>query len=111
MRQRKQLMEQRGDAFIAFPGGIGTFEEFFEVLVNRSLGVHTKPIIVLNIGGYYDPLLQMMQHGASLHFIRPGTDNLFFVVADVDTAIAYLRNWQAPPAAKRPTSGIPSAAE
>src|SRR3954451_9994652 len=56
MRQRKQIMETRGDAFIAFPGGLGTFEELFEIIVAKQLAYHTKPIVLLNIAHYFDPL-------------------------------------------------------
>src|SRR5687767_10425581 len=54
MRERKALLEQRGDAFVALPGGLGTFEEVFEILVGRMLGYHDKPVILLNVAKYYD---------------------------------------------------------
>src|SRR5688500_9795335 len=59
MRERKALLEQRGDAFVALPGGLGTFEEVFEILVGRTLGYHAKPVVLLNVAGYYAPLLAM----------------------------------------------------
>ena len=62
MRQRKQIMEERSDAFITVPGGIGTFEEFFEILTLRQLNRHHKPIAVFNINGYYDHLTAMIDH-------------------------------------------------
>jgi len=61
MHQRKQMMTERADAFLALPGGIGTFEEFFEVWTWRQLGYHNKPIGLLNVGGYYDGLLAFMR--------------------------------------------------
>jgi uncharacterized protein (TIGR00730 family) len=61
MHQRKQMMAERADAFLALPGGIGTFEEFFEVWTWRQLGYHNKPIGLLNVGGYYDGLLAFMR--------------------------------------------------
>jgi uncharacterized protein (TIGR00730 family) len=61
MHQRKQMMAERADAFIALPGGIGTLEEFFEVWTWRQLGYHDQPIGLLNVDGYYDPLLVFMQ--------------------------------------------------
>ena len=70
MRERKELMENLSDAFIMAPGGMGTFEEFFEVLTLRQLGRHNKPIFVLNTGGYYDPLENLMQHALQQGFIR-----------------------------------------
>ena len=63
MRERKALLEARGDAFIALPGGLGTFEEVFEILVGKLLGYHQKPIVLLNVAGYYAPLLEMIEHG------------------------------------------------
>ena len=60
MHQRKQMMAERADAFLALPGGIGTFEEFFEVWTWRQLGYHNKPIGLLNVDGYYDGLLTFM---------------------------------------------------
>ena len=96
MRQRKQILEERGDAFITLPGGIGTFEEIFEILVARSLGYHDKPIVLLNINGYYDPLLHMMDHAVKERFIRDGVDRLWFVTADVDAALDHIQNARVP---------------
>jgi uncharacterized protein (TIGR00730 family) len=92
MRSRKALLEQRGDAFVALPGGIGTFEELFEILVGRVLGYHAKPIVILNIGGYYDPLVAMLQHGIEHHFIRPAVRQAYFVAGSVGEAIAHLKS-------------------
>ncbi len=90
MRDRKAAMEQRGDAFIALPGGLGTFEEIFEIIVGRLLGFHAKPIVLLNIAGYYAPLLAMIEHGIQEQFIKPVTHDLYFVTDQVDSAVAYL---------------------
>lgn len=68
MRQRKQQMEDLSDGFIIVPGGIGTLEEFFEILTLRQLGRHQKPIAVLNLGGYYDSLLALLDHVAAEGF-------------------------------------------
>ena len=70
MHQRKQMMAERADAFLALPGGIGTFEEFFEVWTWRQLGYHNKPIGLLNVDGYYDGLMAFMNttvHGGFVH--------------------------------------------
>lgn len=91
MRERKALMEERGDAFIALPGGLGTFEEIFEIIVGRLLGVHIKPVVLLNIAGYYDPLLAMIQHGIEQRFIKSNVRDLYAVFASVDPAMDYLR--------------------
>ena len=60
MHERKRTMFERADAFVALPGGIGTLEEFFEVLSWRTLGLHTKPIVILDVGGYWQPLAQLL---------------------------------------------------
>lgn len=62
MHERKQMMADHADAFVVLPGGIGTFEEFFEAWTWRQLGYHNKPIGLLNVAGYYDALLQFLEH-------------------------------------------------
>lgn len=69
MRERKALMEQKADAFIAVPGGIGTFDELFEIMSLRQLGRHTKPIAVLNANGYYDDIQNMLIKAAEQGFM------------------------------------------
>ena len=69
MHQRKTLMAERSDAFIALPGGIGTFEELFEVWTWRQLGYHAKPLGLLNSTGYYDALLDFLKHGTAEGFM------------------------------------------
>jgi uncharacterized protein (TIGR00730 family) len=91
MRQRKALLEQRGDAFIALPGGIGTFEEFFEILVGRFLNLHQKPVVLLNVAGYYDPLEAMIEHGIEHQFIKPRARQAYFLARTVDETIEHLR--------------------
>lgn len=70
MRERKQIMDERSDAFIVTPGGIGTYEEFFEMYTLKQLGRHNKPIIVYNIGGYYDRLLEMLRFTVEEKFMQ-----------------------------------------
>jgi uncharacterized protein (TIGR00730 family) len=69
MHARKSLMAERADAFVALPGGIGTFEELFEVWTWRQLGYHDKPVGLLNAGGYYDPLLAFLRSSISHGFM------------------------------------------
>jgi hypothetical protein len=114
MRDRKAQMEQRGEAFVALPGGFGTFEEFFEIICGRQLGYHNKPIVLLNISGYYDPLLAMIERGHEMSFIRPRARGLYHVATSVAEAIGYLRGYRAtPPRADLSfeTSPPPSAVE
>lgn len=76
MRQRKQIMEEKSDAFVVTPGGIGTFDEFFEIYSLRQLGRHTKKIIIFNINGYFNPMLEMIDKGIEQHFISPSNRKL-----------------------------------
>ena len=92
MRERKSLLQSRGDAFIISPGGIGTFDEFFEMLTLRQLCRHTKPMAMLNIEGYYDDLLSMMRHTAALNFMDGRNFELFFVSNDIDEVLDYLES-------------------
>ena len=77
MRDRKKYMEDNSDAFLITPGGIGTYEEFFEVLTLKQLARHGKPIVVYNLFGYYDPLFQLLENNAAEGFIRGQTETLF----------------------------------
>ena len=81
MAQRKTKMEDLADAFVIVPGGMGTFEEFFEVLTLRQLGRHNKPIFILNTNGYYDPLEELMQHALDQGFIRSDHHALYTICA------------------------------
>lgn len=97
MRERKAIMETRGDAFVTLPGGLGTLEEIFEIIVARQLGYHAKPIVLLNANGYFDPLLAMIDHGIAQKFIRTSSRDLFVVASRVSDAIGALRH---PPASE-----------
>jgi hypothetical protein len=76
------------DAFLILPGGIGTLDEFFEVIVGKQLGQIHKPIVVLNMSGYFDPLLALLDHTASGEFVQPTLEKLFHVVSTPEQAIA-----------------------
>jgi uncharacterized protein (TIGR00730 family) len=71
MHERKALMAELADGFVAMPGGIGTMEEFFEVLSWAQLGLHDKPCGLLNVSGYYDPLIQFLDQAVTADFIKP----------------------------------------
>lgn len=90
MRQRKTLLDSRCDAFVTLPGGIGTLEELFEMLVGRYLGYHDKPIALVNTNRFFDPLVQLLEHGIEQNFIRPRTRELLFVAESVGEVIAHL---------------------
>lgn len=72
MHQRKRLMFERSDAFVALPGGIGTLEELVEQLTWQQLGRHSKPVLLANIDGFWEPLLSLLAHMRATQFIRPG---------------------------------------
>jgi uncharacterized protein (TIGR00730 family) len=81
MHERKRIMFERADAFVALPGGIGTLEELVEQITWAQLGRHRKPIIIANVGKFWDPLLALFDHMRALAFIRPGL-NFECVVVD-----------------------------
>jgi uncharacterized protein (TIGR00730 family) len=84
MHERKLMMAQRSDAFIALPGGIGTFEELFEVWTWRQLGYHDKPVGLLNVDGYYDALLGFMRQTVARGFVSDEQHALLQVHAQAD---------------------------
>ena len=79
MHERKQMMSELSDAFITLPGGIGTFEEFFEILTWAQLGIHQKPVCLLNVNGYYDLMLDFINNAINQGFFRKETKNLILV--------------------------------
>jgi hypothetical protein len=81
LHERKRLMFERADAFVALPGGVGTLEELVEQLTWAQLGRHRKPILIANIDGFWDPLCALIDHMEKLQFIRAGL-NINLLVAD-----------------------------
>ena len=82
MHERKALMADLADAFIALPGGVGTFEELFEVITWTQLGLHAKPCGLLNVDGFYDDLLRFLDHAWAEGFIKPETRAIVKASAD-----------------------------
>ncbi len=97
MRQRKSIMEDRADAFIMTPGGVGTFEEFCEIVTLRQLGRHTKPIAVLNTNDYYRPLMDMWEQAIRQNFMKPACRQLFTMHEDPDLLLDALEQAAAEP--------------
>jgi uncharacterized protein (TIGR00730 family) len=97
MHERKALMAKRADAFIALPGGFGTFDELFEILTWGQLGLHAKPIGLLDVGGYFQPLLGMVRRGVEDGFVPEAHAQPFVVSA---SAGALLDRLQAGPTMK-----------
>lgn len=94
MRQRKQLMEDNADVFVMAPGGIGTLDEFFEILTLRQLGRHNKAIVVYNINGYYDSFIKLMQNIVDEDFAKEHTLTLYKVVSDESELIDYIESYE-----------------
>lgn len=92
MRERKQIMEEKADAFVMLPGGIGTFDEFFEILTLKQLGRHAKPIGILNVSGYYNNILAMLQKAIDEKFMLNNTECLFSVSENGMELISELEN-------------------
>ena len=90
MRERKQIMEDNADGFIVTPGGIGTFEEFFEILTLKQLCRHNKPIAIYNINGYYNDLESVMKNAISKNFIKENCLDLYKITDDLEELFAYL---------------------
>ncbi|GAB4547161.1 MAG: hypothetical protein Tsb0013_06680 [Phycisphaerales bacterium] len=106
MRERKALMESRGDAFVILPGGLGTLEEFTEILVGRLVGEHDKPIVIVNTPepgtatgerGFYDPLLVLFEHMIAQRFAKPGMATLYDVVPDAHGALEAIERHEREP--------------
>ena len=100
MHERKALMADLADGFIALPGGFGTFEELCEVLTWSQLGFHTKPCGVLNVEGYFDALCRLFDHAAAERFIRPAHRDLVLEDDDPRRLLDRLAQFQAPPVDK-----------
>jgi uncharacterized protein (TIGR00730 family) len=90
MHERKQHMAERADAFLALPGGIGTLEEIIEVFVWTQLGIHPKPCALLNVNGFYDPLLGFMRHMVGARFLRPEHADQLLVGPDPERLLTTL---------------------
>ena len=94
MHQRKAKMAQLSDAIISLPGGVGTWEEFFEALAWNQLGIHSKPIILLNVEGYYNELYSFSIKACEEGFIPQSTLDNFYLINDVDGAIGCIKNFR-----------------
>jgi uncharacterized protein (TIGR00730 family) len=95
MHERKALMAELSDAFVALPGGIGTLEELFEVYTWAQLGIHDKPIGLLDVAGYFEPLVAFLDHAVQERFLRPETRTLLAVRDDLESLLAALENYEA----------------
>jgi uncharacterized protein (TIGR00730 family) len=96
MHERKAKMSSLSDAFVALPGGLGTFEELFEVLTWAQLGLHAKPIGLLNVRGYFDPLIELVDRAIGEGFCRPEHRRLFVVDTESESLLQQLRDHDPP---------------
>ena len=96
MHERKALMADLSDAFIAMPGGYGTFEEFCEVLTWTQLGLQRKPCGILNVDGYYDPLLQLFDRAVTDRFLKPVHRQMVIADASAEALVARLLACEVP---------------
>lgn len=100
MHSRKEKMAQISDCFVVLPGGFGTLDEFFEILTWRQLELHDKPVFLVNIEGYWDPLLEMIERIFGRKFARPHHRGCFTVLSSVDELCAALRQTEGGDTAK-----------
>lgn len=105
MHQRKALMAELSDGFIALPGGLGTFEEFCEIVTWAWLGLHGKPCGILNVAGYYDQLLGMFDHAVEEKFLHPGNRALVIAGKNPSEMLDCLANYKVPHVEKWITPG------
>lgn len=96
MHQRKMTMADRSDGFVALPGGIGTFEELFEIWTWAQLGMHRKPCGILNVDGYYDKLLAFLDHARDEALLAPSVRDVLQVADDADALLDRFATWQPP---------------
>jgi len=100
MHERKAKMAELSDAFIAMPGGFGTFEEFCEIVTWAQLGIHRKPCGILNVDGYYDPLLSLFDRAVEEDFVQPRNRRLVLENKDPNRLLDLLASY-APPSTER----------
>ncbi|MGA9394438.1 MAG: TIGR00730 family Rossman fold protein [Azonexus sp.] len=100
MHTRKARMAELSDGFIALPGGFGTFEEFCEVLTWGQLGFHVKPMGLLNIAGFYDPLLALFNHAVAQGFLRQENRDMALAETDIERLLAAMMAYRAEPVSK-----------
>lgn len=90
MHERKQMMAELSDGVIALPGGCGTLEELLEIITWKQLGLYVKPIVVLNVNGFFNPLLEMLSKAVDEHFMRPQHTGIWKVAETPEEAVGLL---------------------
>lgn len=100
MEERKRKMEDLADAFLALPGGFGTLDEVFQAIALRQLHYHTKPVVFLNVNGYYEPLMEFLELGFKEKFTREAARDFYHLAPDAEQALRYIQDFvpkEAPP--------------
>lgn len=93
MHERKMLMATRASGAVALPGGVGTFDELFEIITWRQLGLFNHPLAILNTNNYYEPLINMISEGVKKHFINDSVFALFEVADTPEEVVEYIKKW------------------
>lgn len=96
MRERKAAMESHADAFLVLPGGFGTLEELFEIVTLKQLQYHAKPVVLINVAGFYDPLVELFEHIYRAGFAKEVYRQLYHIAPGVEEAFAYLDQYRPP---------------
>ncbi len=96
MHERKSLMNEMSDGFIALPGGIGTFDELFEIICWAQIGIHNKPIGLLNVDNFFSPVLDLLKHAVNEGFMNENTLSLFVVAENADDLLKLMQNYEPP---------------
>ena len=94
MRERKKILDDISDVFIVCPGGVGTFDEFFEIITLKQLGRHSKEIILFNIGNYFDELIKMMNKAFKEDFLTEKTLSLYELAKNEEDVLEFIKNYK-----------------
>lgn len=93
LRERKALMDEKAEGFIALPGGFGTLEELLEIITLKQLRYHNKPIVIFNVNGFYNGLIQLFENIIERRFAKVDCRDLYFVTQDVKEVLSYIENY------------------
>ncbi len=93
MRERKKLLNELSDGFIVTPGGIGTLDEFFEIMTLKQLNCHSKPVVIYNVNGFYNPMIDMLKISIEQKFIKPDNLKLFYITDNPNKVVEYLKSF------------------
>jgi uncharacterized protein (TIGR00730 family) len=101
LRERKAVMEDRAGGFVTLPGGFGTLEEALEIITLKQLGLHSKPVVMVNTQGFYTPLLQLLEHIYQERFAKPEFRQLYHFASNASEVFSYLTTYQPAPVVRK----------